>query len=211
MLPHAGVAEALEGVRPKVVTLRLEKVGWQPLCPVTVEEGERGREGGSGNTKERGVSHDLPPALLTAVDGVDEIGREQQVLQAGLGVVSLLDLAQERGANDAPPAPHEGDLAVVERPSVGLGSFLQQHEALRVRNDLRREQRLPDALDEGRLVARVRRRRGAGQLLRREHALRLQGGEAARKHGLADKGDRHPLLERLDASPLAGALLPRCV
>ena len=44
--------------------------------------------------------------------------------------------------NDAAPAPHECDASVVESPVELVGCLPQQHEALCVRDDLARVQRL---------------------------------------------------------------------
>ena len=63
-------------------------------------------------------------------------------------VEGFLDLAQEHAADDAAAAPHQGDAAVVEVPVVFLGRGAHEHVALRVGDDLRRIERLPDVLDE---------------------------------------------------------------
>ena len=68
------------------------------------------------------------------------------------------------------------------------------------------EEGLADGLDELLLVA-GELGDGAVEGLGGGHALVLHGGEAACEDGLADEGQRHALVERLDAGPLAGALL----
>jgi hypothetical protein len=60
--------EYTEGVRPEVITLSLEDVGRNDFAPVTVQEGESRREGGSGNTPEDSLGDYTPPAGLCLVD-----------------------------------------------------------------------------------------------------------------------------------------------
>ena len=73
---------------------------------------------------------------------------EQQVRQLGILVEGLLDLAEERAADDAAAAPHEGDAAVVEVPFVFRRRRAHEHVALRVADDLRGVQRLANVVDE---------------------------------------------------------------
>jgi len=111
VLEDARLVEALEGVRAEVVALGLQQVGGQPRAAVAIEEGERRREGGRGYAEQSPLRDDLPPRRLALLDGLDEVGSEQQVGQLGVGLVRLLDLAEEGRADDAASAPHEGDLA----------------------------------------------------------------------------------------------------
>ncbi len=73
---------------------------------------------------------------------------------------------------------------------VFLGGFAQQHEALRVGDDLGGQQRLADVFDEGFLVA-VELEFRAGENLGRGHALFLHGAEAAGVDGFADQREGH--------------------
>lgn len=45
-------------------------------------------------------------------------------------------------SNDAASSPHQGDRTIVERPAKLVGCLAQQHESLRVGNDLGRIQGL---------------------------------------------------------------------
>lgn len=92
---------------------------------------------------------------LTLVDLVGEELIEKQVLEVGILVKGLLDVAQELAANDAAAAPHQRDAAVVELPVEAFGRLLEQHEALRVRDDLGGVERLANRLDERGTIARV--------------------------------------------------------
>ena len=103
VLPLAGRVEALNGVRTKVVALRLQEVGGQALAAEAVVEGERGREGRRGQANEHSLRDDLPPAGVALPHGLHEVGGEQKVAQRGLGVKGLLDLSEEDGADNAPP------------------------------------------------------------------------------------------------------------
>ena len=135
-----------------------------------------------------------------------EIRVEQQVAEGGIAVEGFLDLAQEGRADDAAGAPHQGDAAVVEIPVVLLGGLAQQHETLRVGDDLGGQQRLADVLDEGLPVA-VELELRPAEDLRSRHALVLHGAQAAGINRFADQRDRHAQVERADAGPLAGAFL----
>ena len=48
---------------------------------------------------------------------------EKQVLEVGVGTVSLSDVLQEDRADDASSAPHERDLWLVQLPVVLLGGL----------------------------------------------------------------------------------------
>ena len=67
---------------------------------------------------------------LAIVDGVGEEVVPEEVLECGVLVVGLLDVAQEDGADDAAAAPHQRDRTVVQVPLEQLRSLAQEHEAL---------------------------------------------------------------------------------
>ena len=77
-----------------------------------------------------------------------------RLTSAGIAIERLLDVAEERRADDAAAAPHERDAAVVEVPLVGLRRRAQQLIALRVADDLRGVERLAQIVDERATVAR---------------------------------------------------------
>ena len=104
---------------------------------------------------------------------------KQQVLEVRVGSVRLCDILEEDGADDAATAPHERDLGLVEFPGVLLGRVLDEHEALRVRDDLGGVQRLLQVVDELLLVAAEGGHGWALEDLGGACALGLEGGEAA--------------------------------
>ena len=132
---------------------------------------------------------------------------KEQVLELGVLLKRLGDVTEEDAADDAAAAPHERDAGVVERPVVLLGRLAHEHEALGVGDDLGCVEGLLEVVDELLLVALERLERRATEDLGRRHALVAQGGQAAREDGLADQGDGHAEVERVDRGPLAGALL----
>ena len=108
----------LEGVRAKVISLRLQQVGGQILGAVAVEPGERGGEGRGGDAEEGGLGDDVAPAGLRFVDGFVEEVVEEEVLEVVVGAVGGGDVLEEDGADDAASTPHEGDGGLVELPFV---------------------------------------------------------------------------------------------
>src|SRR5690606_33379996 len=118
----AGLVGALVGVRAEVVALGLEQVGRQAGGAVAVVVGQRGGEGGHGHAALGGEADDLAPVGLGLLDGLVEVGIEEEVGQLGVLGVGLGDLLQEGRADDAAAAPDRGDRTEVELPAVsGLG------------------------------------------------------------------------------------------
>ena len=115
-----------EGVGTEVVTLSLEKIGWEVLRPETVVEGEGSGEGRSWDTPEGTLGDNVTPAVLGSVDGVVEEVVEEEVLKVGVAAVGLGDVLQEDGTDDATAAPHERNLGLVELPLVLLGSLCEK-------------------------------------------------------------------------------------
>jgi len=127
---------------------------------------------------------------------------------SGAGVChKTLDFPQELAANNASAAPHQRDAAKVQIPAMLLGRGLQQHIALRVRDDLGAVKRPPHILNKGSSVANRSLARRPLQNLRRFYALFLQRRQAARKDRFADQSQRLTQIERADRRPLARALL----
>lgn len=113
-----------EGMGTEVITLRLQEVGGEVLCPVTVEPREGSREGRDRDTEEGGLRNDVSPAGLGLVDGLVEEVVEEQVLEVGVVAVSRSDVLQEDRADNAAATPHEGDRRLVKFPAVLLSSLL---------------------------------------------------------------------------------------
>jgi hypothetical protein len=83
---------------------------------------------------------------------------------------------------------------------------LDQHEALGVRNDLRRVQSLLKVVDESRLVfgrGGVRSVKETGSTA----TLSLERTQAASENSLTDQSDGHTEVQRVDGGPLSGTLL----
>lgn len=112
-----------ESVGTEVVTLGLQQVGGQVLGAVAVVEAEGGGEGRQRNTPEGRLADNVTPAGLGLVDGLGEEVIEQQVLKVGVVAVSVGDVLQEDGADNATTAPHEGNGRLVELPAVLLGGL----------------------------------------------------------------------------------------
>jgi hypothetical protein len=108
----------LKGMCAKVISLRLQEVGWEILCSIAIEPRQRRAERRGWDAEEGGLGDDVSPAWLRLVDGfVEEVG-EQQVFEIWVGAVSLGDVLEEDGTDDAAAAPHEGDGWLVELPLV---------------------------------------------------------------------------------------------
>src|ERR1035437_8702714 len=182
----ARLVHALVGVRAEVIALRLQQVRRQPRAAIAVEERQRRHERRHRDSRFRRLGHHAPPRCLASPDHFREIPIQQQVAQLRIGRKRSLDLAQERAADDAARAPHHGDFAIVEIPLVFFGRLAQHHEPLRIADDLRSQQRLPDVFHERLLVAFELELR-AGQNLARRHAVFLHRAQAARVHRLADQ------------------------
>lgn len=196
----------VEGVGTEVVTLGLEQVGGQVLGAVAVVEAEGGGEGGSRNTPEGSLADDVTPAGLGVVNGLVEEVVEEEVLEVGVVAVSLGDVLEEDGADDAATTPHEGDGGLVELPLVLLGGVLDEHEALGVGDDLGGVQGLLEVVDEGLLVT-LEDGGGSAEDGAGAATLVLEGREAAREDRLADQGDGHAEVKGVDGGPLSGTLL----
>ena len=200
-----------EGVRAKVVALRLDEVRGHDLGTVSVEERERRRHGGGRDTPCNRLRDHAAPAGLRVLDGIDEESVKEQVLQVGVRAERVGNVLEEHGADDAAAAPHERDRALVEVPVVFLGGLAHEHEALCIRHDLACIQRLLEVLNELVAVACERLDLGAAEHLGRADTLIAERREAACEHGLAD--ERHGLaeVEGVNGGPLAGALLAGAV
>jgi hypothetical protein len=199
-----------ESVGTEVITLGLEEVGGQVLRAVAVVEAESGGEGRSGDTPQSGLADDVTPAVLSVVNGLVEEVVEEQVLKVGVVAVSVGDVLEEDGADDAASAPHEGNGRLVELPVVLLGGVLDEHEALGVGDNLRSVKGLLKVVDESLLIALELGGRaaqdGAGAA-----TLILEGTEATGEDGLTDQGNGHAEIQSVDGGPLTGTLLSSLV
>jgi len=197
-----------EGVSTEVVTLSLEKVGGEVLGAVTVEPGQSGGEGWGGDTKESSLGNNVSPAGLSLVDGLVEEVIKQKVLEVGLGAVGVGDVLEEDGSDNATTSPHEGNGGLVELPVELTSSFLHEHEALGVRDNLGGVQSLLEILEELLLVtlelgcsADELKLGGSGG------TLVLDGRQASGKDSLGNEGHGLAEVKSVDSGPLTGTLL----
>ena len=70
-----------EGVGTKVITLGLEKVGWEVLGPVAVVERQGSAESRGWDTPESTLADNVSPALLCVVNGLVEEVVKEEVLE----------------------------------------------------------------------------------------------------------------------------------
>ena len=199
-----------EGVGTEVVTLGLQQVGGQVLGAVAVVEAEGSGEGRQRDTPESGLADHVAPAALGGLDGLLEEVVEQQVLEVGVVAVSVGDVLQEDGADNAATAPHQSDGGLVQLPAVLLGSVLDEHEALGVGDNLRGIQGLLQVVDEGSLVAGEAGGRTLEDLAGTA-TLVLESTEAAGEDSLANQSDGNAQVQSVDGGPLAGTLLASLV
>lgn len=78
-----------------IVTLRLNKVGWNNCTSVSVKEGKSSGESRCWDTPECCLSNNSSPALLSLVDGVLEKVVKEQRLELLILFVSLGDITEE--------------------------------------------------------------------------------------------------------------------
>ena len=98
-----GLVNPFIGVRPEIVPLGLEQIGWQTLRPVTVIEGKGRSQCWNGNSFLHGCCHNIAPGPMGSVESLPEERIQHQILQLGVLVEGLLDPAEKDAANDAPP------------------------------------------------------------------------------------------------------------
>lgn len=112
-----------EGVGTEVITLGLEKVGWEVLGTVTIEPVESSGESWSWDTEICSLADDLSPTWLSGVNSLVEEIIEEQVLEVWVVAVSLGDILQEDRSDDASTTPHESNGWFVELPVVLLSGL----------------------------------------------------------------------------------------
>ena len=133
---------------------------------------------------------------LAAVDLAAEIGVEQEVRQLGVAVERFLDLAQERAADDAAAAPHQGHAALVDLPLRLAPHGIHEGESLGVGDDLAGVEGVLDGVDVGLLVELRPVSVGPLSILDGGDALVLLGRQAAGEDGLGDQGQGHAQVAR---------------
>mmetsp|Transcript_17377 Transcript_17377/g.34074 ORF Transcript_17377/g.34074 Transcript_17377/m.34074 type:complete len:398 (+) Transcript_17377:108-1301(+) len=201
------LVSALVGVRSKVVALGLEEVGRQPCAAIAIVEGQSRAEAGGRDAVHRTRRSHVAPPVLVLVNLLHKEIVDEQARQLRVGGEGLLDLAEEGGSDDAPPPPHECDVAVVELPAHLIRRRPHQHKALSVADHLGTEHGATQVLQKRSFVAGEL---GVSRTLddsARVDPLRLESREAPSKHALPNERHGHAHVERCDGRPLAGALL----
>lgn len=112
-----------ESVSAKVITLGLQQVGGQVLGAVAVVEAEGSGEGRQRNTPDSRLADNVAPAALGGVNGLGEELIEEQVLEVGVVAVSVGNVLEEDGADNAATTPHESDGRLVQLPAVLLSGL----------------------------------------------------------------------------------------
>jgi len=195
-----------EGVGTEVVTLGLQQVGREVLGAVAVVEAEGSAEGRERDTPEGRLADNVSPAGLSVVDGLVEEVVEQEVLEVGVVAVSVGNVLEEDGADDAATTPHEGNGGLVQLPAVLLSGLLDEHEALSVGDDLRGVEGLFQVIDESLLVT-FELGSGATEDGASTGTVVLESTQAAGEDSLANESDGHAKVKGVDGGPLAGTLL----
>ena len=113
----------LEGVRAKVIALRLQQIRREFLRAVPVVEAEGGAKGRRGNAPSRPLADNVSPPRLRLVDGFVEEVVEQQVLEVRVLAVRRRNVLQEHRPDNAATAPHQGNRRFVQFPAVFSSSL----------------------------------------------------------------------------------------
>ncbi len=92
-------------VSTKVIPLGLQQIRWEPSQSIAVIVGQGGGEGWSGQAEMRRCHDHRSPRSLGLLDGVLEVGIEQQVFEIRLFIEGFLDAIEELSANDTAAAP----------------------------------------------------------------------------------------------------------
>lgn len=113
----------MEGMSAEVISLRLEKVGWEIFGAIAVVEAQCGRESWSRNTPQGAFADDISPSCLRLVNGLVEEVVKEQILEVGICTICLGDVLQKHGTDDTASTPHKGNRGFVELPAVVFGSL----------------------------------------------------------------------------------------
>jgi len=150
---RAGLVKRLVRVRAEEVALCLNQVRGQTLGAITVVERERGAKRGRGNAELHGGGHRQAPRVLTVSDSLVKEIIEKEINKRRILIERLLDLSEENAANNTSATPHQRNTPIVQLPAKLLRRMLEQHEPLRIRDDLRRIQRPTNVFNERLLSA----------------------------------------------------------
>src|SRR5262249_6224849 len=117
----------LIGVSAEVVALRLQQVGREPLAPIAVKIREsRGKTGYRQPEFDRRGPHRGRARLGLGGGGGKNLAKER-VPGAGVRVEGALDSFEDRARDDAPAAPQQRNIAVIQFPLEFARRRLQLH------------------------------------------------------------------------------------
>jgi len=139
--------QELVRVRAEVVTLGLDQISRQAGASVAIVEGEGSAEARQRYAEQNSIGHRLTQRAFAFVDLASEEVVEEKIGELGILGERLLDVAQELTSNDAASSPHERNASVVQIPVESSRGFLEEHEALCIRDDLGGIQSQTDLLD----------------------------------------------------------------
>src|SRR5690606_9633756 len=209
----AGTVHPAIGVGAEVVALALDQGRRQPFGPQRVVVGQCRGETRCGDTQSYSGGHDRTPRVLGVLHGRAELAAGQQRGQCALRAVGGADVVEELRADDAAASPDGGHGAEVDVPAVLGAARLDLVEALCVRDDLRRVQRLFDVVGEAVGHAAAHRRSRAirsGQTTCRATQVHV-ARQGPREGGFGDPGDGDAQFQAGLHGPAAGAFLLRLV
>src|SRR6202051_4696776 len=199
---------ACERMRAEEIALSLPQMRRQRFRPVTVVISHRRRKRRHRHARLHSRHDHIPQRALILRRDVAEVRIEQQVMQVGVGLVSVRDLLQKARTNDATRPEDLRDLPILQIPLVLFRRRAQLRKALCIRNNLAQEQRAPHGFHE-RVAVTIELRRRSRQSLARLNTLILQRRQHARKHGFRNQRQWRAKVECVLARPLARALLRR--
>ena len=125
-------------MRAEIIALGLKQVGREPFAAIPVVEGQGRADCRHRNPFFRRDGDHVAPGALALPDCFFEKRIQEQVHQPGIFIKRLLDLAKECASDNAAPAPHQCDPAVVQVPVVFFRRGAHQHVSLRVADDFGR-------------------------------------------------------------------------
>ena len=101
----SGRVDALIGVRTKVVALCLQEVCGQALTGIAVKIRKRTCHCRRGHARSNDSRHDLAPCGHERCKRLVKVRVEHEILELGIALVGILDLAEEDAPYDASATP----------------------------------------------------------------------------------------------------------
>ena len=119
-----------ESVSTKVVSLGLQEVCWEVLCPIAVIEAECCAECRCWDSPEGALANNVSPSWLSLVDGFVEEVIEKKIFKIGVCAVCGCDVLEENRANNAATSPHECNGRLVKFPFVRFSSLCRVNQSI---------------------------------------------------------------------------------